>query len=107
MLITSLFPDTPRAANALMSYNNRGVGEAIPFFEELIVPLFSNKDVNGSELMKAMISVAREKYSGKLSCLTRGLYVKEKREGADELYSSFLTYLSPSIQSIYRQSTIG
>ena len=70
MLITSLFPDTPRAANALMSYNNRGVGEAIPFFEELIVPLFSNKDVNGSELMKAMISVAREKYNGKLSvCL--------------------------------------
>ena len=91
MLITSLFPDTPRAANALMSYNNRGVGEAIPFFEELIVPLFSNKDVNGSELMKAMISVAREKYSGKLSvCL--GLYVKEKREGADELYSTFLNY---------------
>ena len=106
MLITSLFPDTPRAANALMSYNNRGVGEAIPFFEELIVPLFSNKDVNGSELMKAMISVAREKYSGKLSvCL--GLYVKEKREGADELYSTFLNYLSPSIQYIYRQSTIG
>ncbi|ACI65073.1 hypothetical protein THAPS_263321 [Thalassiosira pseudonana CCMP1335] len=35
MLITSLFPDTPRAANALISYNNRGVGEAVPLFDEL------------------------------------------------------------------------
>ena len=25
LLITTLFPDTPRAANALMSYNNKGV----------------------------------------------------------------------------------
>jgi len=66
MLITSLFPDTPRAANALISYNNRGVGEAVPFFEELIVPLFSDKDRNGSGLMKAVIEVAREKYNGKV-----------------------------------------
>lgn len=66
MLITSLFPDTPRAANALISYNNRGVSEAVPLFEELIVPLFSDKDRNGSDLMKAMIGVAREKYNGKL-----------------------------------------
>lgn len=65
MLITSLFPDTPRAANALISYNNRGVSEAVPLFEELIVPLFSDKDRNGSDLMKAMIGVAREKYNGK------------------------------------------
>ena len=64
MLITSLFPDTPRAANALISYNNRGVGEAVPFFEESIVPLFSDVDRNGSELMKAMIEVAREQYNG-------------------------------------------
>ncbi len=64
MLITSLFTDTPRAANAFISYNNRPVGEAVPFFEELIVPLFSDKNRNGSELMKAMIEVAREKYNG-------------------------------------------
>jgi hypothetical protein len=66
MLITSLFPDTPRAANALISYNNRGVSEAVPLFKELIVPLFSDVDRNGSELMKAMIEVAREKFSGKV-----------------------------------------
>lgn len=66
VLITSLFPDTPRAANALMSYNNRGVGEAVPFFDELIVPLFSDKDRNGSRLIKAAIEVAREKYNGRV-----------------------------------------
>lgn len=66
VLITSLFPDTPRAANALMSYNNRGVGEAVPFFEELIVPLFSDKERNGSKLIKAAIEVAREKYNGRV-----------------------------------------
>ena len=65
MLITSLFPDTPRAANALISYNNRGVGEAVPLFDELVVPLFSDKERNGSELMKALLKVAREKSSGK------------------------------------------
>ena len=64
MLITSLFPDTPRAANALISYNNRGVGEAVPFFEELIVPLFSDVDKNGSEFIKAMINVARMQING-------------------------------------------
>ncbi|KAK1734520.1 DUF1350 domain-containing protein [Skeletonema marinoi] len=66
VLITSLFPDTPRAANALLSYNNRGVGEAVPFFEELIVPLFSDKERNGSRLIKAAIEVARDKYNGRV-----------------------------------------
>ena len=66
VLITSLFPDTPRAANALLSYNNKGVGEAVPFFEELIVPLFSDGERNGSRLMKAMITVTREKYNGRV-----------------------------------------
>ncbi|KAL3793968.1 hypothetical protein HJC23_009451 [Cyclotella cryptica] len=66
MLITSLFPDTPRAANALISYNNRGVSEAVPLFEEVVVPLFSDRDRNGSELMKSLIKVAREKYNGKV-----------------------------------------
>jgi len=39
LLITSLFPDTPRAANALLSFNNKPVGEAVPFFEEFFAPL--------------------------------------------------------------------
>lgn len=35
LLITSLFPDTPRAANVLLSFNNKPVTEAVPFFEEV------------------------------------------------------------------------
>ena len=38
-LITSLFPDAPRAINILISFNNKPTSEAIPAFEELIVPL--------------------------------------------------------------------
>ena len=52
VLISSLFPDTPRAANALLSFNNKPVSEAVPFFEEIFAPLFSSlavgPDIGGS-----------------------------------------------------------
>lgn len=38
-LITSLFPDTPRAVNVLISFNNRPAAAAIPAFNELIIPV--------------------------------------------------------------------
>jgi hypothetical protein len=38
-LITSLFPDAPRAVNILISFNNRPVSSAIPAFEEVILPI--------------------------------------------------------------------
>lgn len=38
VLITSLFPDTTRAANALISYNCKPVQDVIPMFEEVVVP---------------------------------------------------------------------
>jgi len=38
-LITSLFPDTPRAVNVLISFNNRPASAAIPAFNEIIIPL--------------------------------------------------------------------
>lgn len=38
-LITALFPDTPRAVNILISFNNKPAKEAIPGFNELIVPI--------------------------------------------------------------------
>ena len=41
VLISSLFPDTPRAANALLSFNNKPVSDAVPFFEEFFAPVFS------------------------------------------------------------------
>jgi len=38
-LITCLFPDTPRALNILISFNNKPVKDAIPGFEEFILPI--------------------------------------------------------------------
>lgn len=38
-LITSLFPAVPRKANVLIAWNNKPVTEAIPMFDELVVPL--------------------------------------------------------------------
>lgn len=48
LLITTLFPDTPRAANALLSYNNKSVKEAIPLFDEVVTPLFVRLGTNES-----------------------------------------------------------
>lgn len=42
LLITCLFPDTPRAANALLSFNNKPISEAVPFFEEFFAPVFTS-----------------------------------------------------------------
>jgi hypothetical protein len=38
-IITSLFPDAPRALNILISFNNRPVTGAIPAFDEVMVPV--------------------------------------------------------------------
>ena len=49
ILITSLFPDTPRAANALLSFNNKPVQDAVPLFSEVVTPFFSAvADRNGT-----------------------------------------------------------
>mmetsp|Transcript_9811 Transcript_9811/g.9476 ORF Transcript_9811/g.9476 Transcript_9811/m.9476 type:complete len:455 (-) Transcript_9811:96-1460(-) len=41
LLVTCLFPDTPRAANVLISYNNKSVQESVPFLDEIFAPLFT------------------------------------------------------------------
>lgn len=60
LLITSLFPDTPRAANALLSYNNKPVKEAVPLFEEVFSPLFTSisgdRSANGTSALGALSS---------------------------------------------------
>jgi hypothetical protein len=38
-LITCLFPSAPRAANILISFNNKPAASAIPLLQEVIVPL--------------------------------------------------------------------
>ena len=78
VLVTSLFPDTPRAANALLSYNNREVSEVVPFFDDLVVPLFGDKERNGSETMRAAIGVAREGCEGERKRDGRGAAGQEQ-----------------------------
>lgn len=38
-LISSLFPDIPRVANILISYNNRPASDSVPVFNDLLVPV--------------------------------------------------------------------
>lgn len=75
LLITSLFPDTPRAANALMSFNNKPVTEAVPFFEEVFAPFFTAISAkNGTlpsstEIMAVQLELARAAADGTLLLL--------------------------------------
>lgn len=72
LLITSLFPDTPRAANALISFNNKPVADAVPFFEELVAPFFTyvaarNETRNsGSEIISTALRLAKASAKGEL-----------------------------------------
>ena len=73
VLITSLFPDTPRAANALISYNNKPVSEAVPFFDEFFAPFFTyvaarNETTrsSGSEIIRAGLDLASFAVKGEL-----------------------------------------
>ena len=71
LLITSLFPDTPRAANALLSFNNKPVNEAVPFFEEVFAPLFTaiaakNATIpSGSKVLALSLEIAKAATEGK------------------------------------------
>lgn len=72
LLITSLFPDTPRAANALISFNNKPVSEAVPFFEEVFSPFFTSVASNNGTLpssndaLALSLSLAKTVTEGKL-----------------------------------------
>jgi hypothetical protein len=43
-LVTSLFPETPRAANVLMAFNNKPAQQAIPLFNEVVIPMSKRYD---------------------------------------------------------------
>lgn len=60
-LVTSLFPDTPRALNILISYNNKPASQAIPAFQEAIIPLAEMlaKDTPRSKQVKDAASSLR------------------------------------------------
>ena len=71
LIITSLFPDTPRAANALISYNNKPVQEAVPFFDELVKPFFNyvvareeTNRRNGAEIIALTLQLLKSQTLG-------------------------------------------
>lgn len=55
LLITTLFPDTPRAANALLSYNNKPIKDAVPFFDEVFAPLFASLGTNATNPLSELV----------------------------------------------------
>jgi hypothetical protein len=65
LLITSLFPDTPRAANAMISYNNKPIQEAVPFFDGVFAPLFANANQT-SDAMRVGLDLLRAATLGEL-----------------------------------------
>lgn len=87
LLITSLFPDTPRAANALLSFNNKPVGDAVPFFEEFFAPLCTvvaqkNGTIpSGTEAINLGLKLAKTATEGRLP--------------SDELVGEVLSFLQP------------
>ena len=71
LLITSLFPDTPRAANALLSFNNKPVQDAVPFFEEVFAPFFTalatqntTRTATSNDLLKLYLQMAKAATEG-------------------------------------------
>lgn len=73
LLITSLFPDTPRAANALISFNNKPIKVAVPFFDEVFAPFFTSvalkdgaSDSSGLDVINVALKLARTASEGQL-----------------------------------------
>lgn len=72
LMITSLFPDTPRAANALISFNNKPVSEAVPLFDEFFAPFFTyvaarnETRTSGSEVIRVGLELATAAAKGEL-----------------------------------------
>eukprot|EP00980_Cylindrotheca_fusiformis_P028169 scaffold22583_cov106-Cylindrotheca_fusiformis.AAC.40 len=115
VLVTSLFPDTPRAANALISYNNKPISDAVPFFEEVFAPFFTSiASTNGTlpnsnEALILSISLAKAATEGKLpsdkqiqdlSSFFPPFQQNNKLKIPKELRATFANNLSPSFKAL-------
>jgi len=78
LLITSLFPDTPRAGNAIISFNNKPASEAIPGFEQAIVPL-----VTAALAPETEEAAERQRQLGETFALLRGSLLALAEAGAE------------------------
>ena len=89
LLITSLFPDTPRAANALISFNNKPASEAVPFLEELVAPFFVAITAENSTLPNAVDVIH--------SSLQILRAVGKGSIPSDEILTDFIRILTPNV----------
>ncbi len=96
VLISSLFPDTPRAANALLSFNNKPVSEAVPFFEEFFAPVFSQLaegESSSNDSLVVGLKLAKVAALGNLPS-------DELLEEAQKVFASRLPIPTPSLPRI-------
>jgi Protein of unknown function (DUF1350) len=74
LLISSVFQDTPRAANALISFNNKPISDAVPFFDEFFAPFFTYVSAknetetrhSGSEMISTGLKLALSSVNGEI-----------------------------------------
>jgi hypothetical protein len=99
LIITSLFPDTPRAANALLSFNNKPVSEAVPFFEEFFAPFFTyvaarndTSRPSGSDVIRVSLDLATASAKGELP--------------SDELLTKATKLLVPALPSFLQPPAV-
>ena len=118
LLITCLFPDTPRAANALVSFNNKEVKEAVPFFEEIFTPFFTSLatpvTTNGTlptsnELIQVGLELAKSATKGelpsdetlqKLFLFPGGPISQDEIKVPKELRETFAKTFSPTVGAL-------
>ena len=102
LMITSLFPDTPRAANALLSFNNKPIQEAVPLFDEFFAPFFTfvaarnetSSRTSGSEVIRVGLDLAATAVNGQLP--------------SDALLQRATTVLTPpALQSLFASTNAG
>lgn len=101
LLITSLFQDTPRAANALISYNNMDVKNAVPLFDEIVSPFFeyvatsqgnNSRGRTGIQVLQTSLKVTRTALQG--------------QEPSDHLLNDFLSDVVP-IMSVLSENAVA
>jgi len=65
VLISTLFSETPRAANVLLSYNNKPVQEAVPLFEEVFQPAFAAiAQQGGTDVLRTSLDICQAATTG-------------------------------------------
>lgn len=101
-LITSLFPDAPRAVNVLISFNNRPADSAIPLFEEVVIPIseaIMDKSTRSSNLRQAF-SISRGLFGQVLDNYSKSVFVPKFMK------NEFIPFVNQSLEIVDQIPTI-